>query len=151
MQESKKSLGRSLVNSSRSRSSWKFICRASCVHRRHTDSQTARQVDRQTHKHTEIWLIGVELPSRCVVLGSWSIYFFGCCLVNSCGGLIRWILWHSSSPGKEHHVRLVKGLSNWQVWAASPLATFVAFGVQGTGLAPAFLCLVCSTSWLGSS
>ena len=32
---------------------------------------------------------GVELPSRCVVLGSWSNYFFGCCLVNSCGGLIR--------------------------------------------------------------
>ena len=31
----------------------------------------------------------VELPSSCVVLGSWSIYFFGCCLVNSCGGLIR--------------------------------------------------------------
>ena len=30
-----------------------------------------------------------KLPSRCVVLGSWSIYFFGCCLVNYCGGLIR--------------------------------------------------------------
>ena len=27
-----------------------------------------------------------KLPSRCVVLGSWSIYFFGCCLVNYCGG-----------------------------------------------------------------
>ena len=60
----------------------------------------------------------MELPSRCVVLGSWSIYFFGCCLVNSCGGMIRWILWHSGSPGKEHHARLVQGLSNWQVWAA---------------------------------
>ena len=22
-------------------------------------------------------------------LGSWSIYFFGCCVVNYCGGLIR--------------------------------------------------------------
>ena len=31
----------------------------------------------------------VELPSSCVVLGSWSIFFFGYCLVNSCGGLIR--------------------------------------------------------------
>ena len=30
-----------------------------------------------------------KLPSRCVVLGSWSIYSFGCCLVNYCGGLIR--------------------------------------------------------------
>ena len=30
-----------------------------------------------------------KLPSRCVVVGSWSIYFFGCCLVNYCGGLIR--------------------------------------------------------------
>ena len=27
-----------------------------------------------------------------------------------------------------------------------PLATFVAFGVQGAVLAPAFLCPVCSTS-----
>ena len=128
----KKSLGRSLAaNSSRSRSSRKFVRRASCVHRRHTDSQTARQVDRQTHKHMEIWLIGVELPSRCVVLGSWSIYFFGCCLVNSCGGLIRWILWHSGSPGKEHHARLVQGLSNWQVWAASPLATVCCIWSSG--------------------
>ena len=44
------------------------------------------------------------------------LYFFGCCLVNSCGGLFRWIhLAHSGSPGKEHHARLVQGLSNWQV------------------------------------
>ena len=72
-----------------------------------------------------------KLPSRCVVLGSWSIYFFGCCLVNYCGGLIRWILWLSGSPGKEHHVRLVQGLSNWQVWAASPLATFCCIWSSG--------------------
>ena len=54
MQKSKKSLGRSLANSSRSRSSRKFVRRASCVHRRHTDtdSQTGRQVDRQTDTQT---------------------------------------------------------------------------------------------------
>ena len=72
-----------------------------------------------------------KLPSRCVVLGSWSIYFFGCCLVSYCRGLIRWILWLSGSPGKEHHARLVQGLSNWQVWAASPLATFCCIWSSG--------------------
>ena len=72
-----------------------------------------------------------KLPSRCVVLGSWSIYFFGCCLVNYCGGLIRWILWLSGSPGKQHHATLVQGLSNWQVWAASPLATFCCIWSSG--------------------
>ena len=48
-------LGRSLANSSRSRSSRKFVRmrRASCVHRRHTDSrQPDRQVDRQTDTQT---------------------------------------------------------------------------------------------------
>ena len=49
MQKSKKSLGRSLANSSRSRSSQKFGRRASCVHRRYTDSQTGRQTDTQTY------------------------------------------------------------------------------------------------------
>ena len=53
MQESKKSLGRSLANSSRSRSSRKFVRRASCVHRRHTDSrQPDSQTGRQTHTQT---------------------------------------------------------------------------------------------------
>ena len=46
-------LGRSLANSSRSRSSRKFVRRVSCVHRRHTDSrQPDRQVDRQTDTQT---------------------------------------------------------------------------------------------------
>ena len=40
--------------------------------------------------HIHTWFnLRPKLPSRCVVLGSWSIYFFGCCLVNYCGGLIR--------------------------------------------------------------
>ena len=93
-----------------------------------------------------------KLPSRCVALGSWSIYFFGCCLVNYCGGLIRWILWHtvvhlgrSTMPGWYRACQI--GRSEQQVH----LQHFVAFGVQGAGLAPAFLCPVCSTSWLGSS
>ena len=55
---------------------------------------------------------------------SWDLglsNIFGCCLVNSCGGggLIRWILWHSGSPGKEHHAKLWEGVSNWHLWAAS--------------------------------
>ena len=50
MQESMKSLGRSLANSSRSRSSRKFVRRASCVHRHHTDS---RQPDSQTGRQTD--------------------------------------------------------------------------------------------------
>ena len=115
------------------------------------DSQTARQVDRQTHKHTEIWLIGVKLPSVLVVAGSWSNKYLWLLSCKFLWGLIRWILWHSGSPGKEHHARLVQGLSNWQIWATSPIATFVAFGVQGACLAYVFLCPVCSTSWLGSS
>ena len=53
-----RSLGRSLANSSRSRSSRKFICRASCVHRRHTDSQTVRQVDSQTGRQTHTQTYG---------------------------------------------------------------------------------------------
>ena len=61
----------------------------------------------------------MELPFRCVILGSWSIYFFGCCLVNSCWGLITWVLWHSGSPEKEHHAKLRQGVSNFHFWAAS--------------------------------
>ena len=63
---------------------------------------------------------GVKLPSGCVVPGSWSFHTFGCCFVNWWGGLMRWTI----SWG-EHHARLVQGLWNWQVWAASPPATFV--------------------------
>ena len=43
-----------------------------------------------------------KLPSRCVVLGSWSIYFFGCCLVNYCGGWLgeffgtQWFTWEGA-------------------------------------------------------
>ena len=77
---------------------------------------------------------GVKLWLNCQpgVL-SWDLghYFFGCCLVNSCGGLFRWILWLNGSPGKEHHARLVQGLSNWQVWAASPLATVCCIWSSG--------------------
>ena len=77
---------------------------------------------------------GVKLWLNCQpgVL-SWDLghYFFGCCLVNSCGGLFRWILWLCDSPGKEHHARLVQGLSNWQVWAASPLATICCIWSSG--------------------
>ena len=71
-------------------------------------------------KNYTCWLVkGVELPFRCVVLGSRSIYLFGCCLVNSCGGLITWVLWHSGSPEKEHHAKLWQGVSNCHLWAAS--------------------------------
>ena len=52
MQKSKKSLGRSLANSSRSRSSRKFVRRAYIVVTQTADSQTARQVDRQTDTQT---------------------------------------------------------------------------------------------------
>ena len=60
MQESKKSLGRSLANSSRSRSYQKFVRRVSCVHHHHTDSrqldsQTGRQTDTQTYGDLINW------------------------------------------------------------------------------------------------
>ena len=155
-----KSLGRSLANSSRSRSSRKFVVHhASCVHCCHTDSrqpgsqpdnQTGRQTDR--HKHTEIWLIGVKFPSVWFVAGSWSNKYLWLLSWKFLWGLIRWILWHSASPGKEHHARLVQGLSNWAgLSSKSHLQTFVAFGVKGTLLASVFLCPVCSISSLGSS
>ena len=47
----------------------------------------------------------VELPSSCVVLGSWSIYFFGCCRVNSCCGLI-WPHTHPYVPLTRPYVPL---------------------------------------------
>ena len=60
MQDSMKSLGRSLANSSRSRSSQKFVRCALCVvrrayivvHRQQTARQVDRQVDRQIHTQT---------------------------------------------------------------------------------------------------
>ena len=104
---------------------------------------------------TYVWFIlskWVELPSGWVVPGSCVKIFFSFWSVDFCGGAVK--VNYSDpkgSPGKEHHARLVQGLSNWQIWAASPIATFIAFGVQGAVLASAFLCPVCSTSWLGSS
>ena len=53
---------------------------------------------------------------------------------------------HSGSPGKEHHARLVQGLSIGRSEQQVHLQHFVAFGVQGTLLASVFLCPVCSTS-----
>ena len=51
------------------------------------------------------------------------------------------------SPGMEHHARLVQGLSNWQVRAnKSGCNLWVAYGVQGAALVPAFLCPVCGIS-----
>ena len=112
MQESKKSLGRSLANSSRSRSSQKFVRHASCIHRRHTDSrqpdsQTGRQTDTQTYRDLINWGWNYPLSWLWQDLGLTNI--FDCCLVNSCGGWLGESLWHSGSPGKEHHARLVQG------------------------------------------
>ena len=39
--------------------------------------------------HLQMCLNSSELLASCVVLGFWSLYFFGCCLVNSYGGLIK--------------------------------------------------------------
>ena len=94
----------------------------------------------------------VKLPSGCVVPGSCSpcnFWLLFCKILL--GGCLSVPFWLGGSLGKEHHAKLVQDLSNWQVWAASPIATFVAFGVQGAVLASAFLCPVCSISWLGSS
>ena len=62
---------------------------------------------------------------RCCIIGGqitlWPVLcqdlgqIFGLLCKLTCGGLIRWTLWHCVSPGKEHHARLVQGLSNWQV------------------------------------
>ena len=92
----------------------------------------------------------VKLPSGCVVPGSCVLNVtFACCFVNYWGGLFRWTITNNQyepacgilslfdilrnseygPPGKEHHARLIQGLWNWQVWAASPFTTSVAFGV----------------------
>ena len=68
---------------------------------------------------------GVKLPSGCVVPGSMSFHTFGCCFVNWRGVLMRCTIQAFWSSWVEHHARLVQGLWNWQVWAASPPATFV--------------------------
>ena len=95
---------------------------------------------------------GVKLPSGCVVPGSRSIHTFGCCFVNCRGGLKRWTIsgflvllgWAPCQVGTRS-VKLA-GLSS-----KSTCNLCVAFGVQGAVLASAFLCPVCSISWLGSS
>ena len=68
---------------------------------------------------------GVKLPSGCVVPGSWSVHTFGCCFVNWRGGWWGGPFQAFWSSWVEHHARLVQGLWNWQVWAASPPATFM--------------------------
>ena len=95
---------------------------------------------------------GVELPSGCVVPGSRSIHTFGCCFVNCRGELKRWTIsgflvllgWTPCQVGTRS-VKLA-GLSS-----KSTCNLCVAFGVQGAALASAFLCPVCSISWMGSS
>ena len=95
---------------------------------------------------------GVKLPSGCVVPGSWSFHTFGCCFVNWRGGLMRWTIsgflvllgWAPCQVG----TRLVELAS---LSSKSTCNLCVAFGVQGAVLASAFLCPVCSISWLGSS
>ena len=95
---------------------------------------------------------GVKLPSGCVVPGSWSVHTFGCCFVNWRGGLMRLTIsgflvllgWVPCQVG----TRLVELAS---LSSKSTCNLCVAFGVQGTVLASAFLCPVCSISWLGSS
>ena len=95
---------------------------------------------------------GVKLPSGCVVPGSRSSHTFGCCFVNCRGGLMRWTIsgflvllgWAPCQVGTRP-VELA-GLSS-----KSTCNLCVAFGVQGAVLASAFLCPVCSISWLGSS
>ena len=95
---------------------------------------------------------GVKLPSDCVVPGSWSFHTFGCCFVNWRGVLMRWTIsdflfilgWAPCQVG----TRLVELAS---LSSKSICNLCVAFGVQGAVLASAFLCPVCSISWLGSS
>ena len=52
----------------------------------------------------------------------------------------------------EYHARLVQGLCELASLSSKSTCNLcVAFGVQGAVLASAFLCPVCSISWLGSS
>ena len=93
---------------------------------------------------------GVKLPSGCVVPGSWSFHTFGCCFVNWRGGLMRWTIsgflvllgWAPCQVS----TRLGKLAS---LNSKSTCNLCVTFGVQGAVLASAFLCPVCSISWLG--
>ena len=95
---------------------------------------------------------GVKLPSGCVVPGSWSFHTFGCCFVNWRGGLMRWtisgFLVHLGWAPCQVGTGLVKLAS---LSSKSTCNLCVAIGVQGAVLASAFLCPVCSISWLGSS
>ena len=95
---------------------------------------------------------GVKLPSGCGVPGSRSFHTFGCCFANWRRGLMRWTIsgfmvllgWAPCQVG----TRLVELAS---LSSKSTCNLCVAFGVQGAVLASAFLCPVCSISWLGNS
>ena len=83
---------------------------------------------------------------------SWSFHTFGCCFVNWRGGLMSWTIsgflvllgWAPCQVG----TGLVKLAS---LSSKSICNLCVEFGVQVAVLASAFLCPVCSISWLGSS
>ena len=130
MQESKKSIGRSLVNSSRSRSSQKFM-HMLCVHHAYVihRQQTARQVDRQTHRHRhmEICLIWVKLPSVWVVAGSWSNK---CIRLLSCN-----FLWGAD---------WVNPLAQWCTWEGA-LCQVGTRLVKLAGLSSKSNCNICCT------
>ena len=78
--------------------------------------RTSRSVQPMLQKLTfcVTCLIGVELPSGWFVPGSCVINLW-LLFENFVGGLFRWTFWLRGSPGKEHHARLVQGLSHWQV------------------------------------
>ena len=92
------------------------------------------------------------IPSGCVVPGSRFFHTFGCCFVNCRGVLMRCTIsgflvllgWAPCQVG----TRFVELAS---LSSKSTCNLCVAFGVQGAVLASAFLCPVCSISWLGSS
>ena len=65
--------------------------------------------------HFVLFKLGPNCPPGVLSWDLGQLNLFGCCLVNSCGGLFRWTFWLNGSPGKEHHARLVQDLSNWQV------------------------------------
>ena len=94
----------------------------------------------------------VKLPAGCVVPGSRSVHTFGCCFVNCNGGLMR-----RTTSGFQVHLGWAPcqvGTGLVELSGPSSKSTCnprVAFGVQGAGLAPAFLCPVCSIRRLGSS
>ena len=105
----KKSLGRSLAaNSSRSRSSRKFVCRASCIHRHHTDSQTARQVDRQTGRQTDTQTYGDLI--------NWGEITLQVCCPGILVYLFLWLLSCKFLWGADE----VNPLAQWFTWEGAP-------------------------------